>query len=139
MREAWPGQGFLFLAVCELTVTPECQVWLVGQFRLSRYGQKPSSPGAMLGACEAGQVPSRSVGLQEYFILMCFYAISLFYSQIKEGRVIYSQLPSDDWVGPSEVSLSDPSHLLFSSSGVLLDFSSCSHTPGPQPPSVSPS
>ena len=62
MREAWPGQGFLFLAVWELTVTAECQVWLVGRFRLSRYGQKPSSPGAMLGPCEAGQVPTRSVG-----------------------------------------------------------------------------
>ena len=78
MREAWPGQGFLFLAVCKLTVTPECQVWLVGRFRLSRYGQKPSSPGAMLGPSEAGQVPSRSVGAARVLhthVLLCYFLI----------------------------------------------------------------
>lgn len=82
MREAWPVQGFLFLSVCELTVTQECQVWLVGQFRL----RKPSSPGAMLGPCEAGQVPSQSSGAVRVFNThVLFPAISLFYSPNQRG------------------------------------------------------
>ena len=86
MREAWPRQGVLFLAVCELTVTSECQVWLVGQFRLSRYGRKPSSPGAMLGPCEVGQVPSQSAGAVRVLNThVLFPAISLFYSPNQRG------------------------------------------------------
>ena len=92
MREAWPVQGFLFLSVCELTVTQECQVWLVGQFRL----RKPSSPGAMLGPCEAGQVPSQSSGAVRVFNTHVLFPY--FIPQIKEGRVIFPSYQSGHWV-----------------------------------------